>query len=107
MLAGMIVASRKINEGFGIGHGPEIRLKVVEIRGDEVLIGVDGPAGTSIELDPPPSSDPLEETGMGFCTPPPSDLQDEIRPTPSKKRSRSVHKKKRLRSILRANPKTP
>jgi len=56
MLAGMIVASRKINEGFGIGHGPEIRLKVVEIRGDEVLIGVDGPAGTSIELDSPPPS---------------------------------------------------
>jgi carbon storage regulator CsrA len=50
MPTGIIIASRKINEGFAIGRGPEIRLKVMEIRGDEVLIGVDGPAGTSIEL---------------------------------------------------------
>ncbi len=39
-----------------MSRGPEISLKVVEIRGDEVLIGVDGPGGTRIELDPPPPS---------------------------------------------------
>lgn len=49
----MIVAGRKVNDGFRIGKAGEIRLKVVEIWGDEVLIGVEAPEQTLVELDPP------------------------------------------------------
>jgi carbon storage regulator CsrA len=82
----MIVAPRKTNEGFTIGHGAEIRLKVVEIRGDDVLIGIEAPKETSIEL----------------YTPQPFVLQQENLPDPRKKRPRSFHKKKRLRWFLKA-----
>ena len=58
MLAGIIVASRKINEGFALGRGAEIQLKVVEIRCGHVLIGIEGPEETLVELDPPAPSDP-------------------------------------------------
>jgi len=82
----MIVASGEITEGFAIGHGAEIQLKVVEIRGDEVLIGIEAPKETSIEL----------------YTPEPFDLQQKNLPGPRKKRPRSFHKKKRLRWFLKA-----
>ena len=37
----MLVLSRKLNEAIRIGHHGEIRVIVVEIRGDKVRLGID------------------------------------------------------------------
>jgi carbon storage regulator len=39
----VLVLSRKTNESIRIGHRGEIRVMVVEIRGDKVRIGVEAP----------------------------------------------------------------
>jgi carbon storage regulator len=64
----MLVFSRKRNEEFVIGNpGAEVRVVVVEIRGDKVRLGIEADPGVPVHRrevfdaihrnDPPPLSD--------------------------------------------------
>jgi carbon storage regulator len=48
----MLVLSRKTNERIVVGG--VIRITVVEIRGGEVRIEIEAPAGVTIDCDAPP-----------------------------------------------------
>jgi carbon storage regulator len=61
----MLVLSRKPNERIVVSG--VIRITVLDIRGDEVRIGIEAPAGVSIVWDesPPPPDRPEDEAPAG------------------------------------------
>ena len=61
----MLVLSRKPNERIVVSG--VIRITVLDIRGDEVRIGIEAPAGISIIGDepPPPPDQPEDEAPAG------------------------------------------
>lgn len=47
----MLVLSRKRNEGIRIGENGEIRIVVVEVRGDKVRFGIEAPTNIPVHRD--------------------------------------------------------
>ena len=44
----MLVLSRRKDERIFIGHGAEIQIQIIDIRGDKVRLGITAPSATPV-----------------------------------------------------------